>query len=179
MPTRQLGCLQHELQANTSRFTNWQALLESRNALHLLEDPCEDQRSAVQKWIDALDEWPMPADPAAARERELLQVRSRDVHEHIDRVLTHVWRLESSAESAVQTHFWGQGSRTNEIMRTLTALTAVLLPLNLITGIVGMNFDALPLIHANKGFLLAMALMVVGIGLIALFWRKRYLGEDH
>ncbi len=177
--TRQFGYLQHELLASNSRFTSWQALLESRNALHLLEDTCEDQRSAVQEWIDALDEWPIPAEPAAARERELLRVRSKDVHEHIDRVLTHVRRLESSAESAVQMHFSAQGSRTNEIMRTLTVLTAVFLPLNLITGIFGMNFDALPLIHSAKGFVLAMMLMLlVGIGLVTLFWRKRYLGED-
>jgi magnesium transporter len=176
--TRQFGYLQHELLANNNRFTSWQALLESRNALHLLEDTCEDQRSAIQEWIDALDEWPISADPVAARERELLRVRSRDVHEHIDRVLTHVRRLESSAESAVQMHFSAQGSRTNEIMRTLTVLTAVFLPLNLITGIFGMNFDTLPLIHSNKGFMLAaLLMMVVGIGLVTLFWRKRYLGD--
>jgi hypothetical protein len=39
------------------------------------------------------------------RERELLRVRSRDVLEHIERVLVHVRRLESSAENAVQMHF--------------------------------------------------------------------------
>jgi magnesium transporter len=176
--TRQFGYLQHELLSANSRFTGWQSLLESRNALHLLEDTCEDQRSAVQEWIDALDEWPLPENPAAARERELLRVRSRDVHEHVERVLTHVRRLETSAEGAVQMHFSAQGSRTNEIMRTLTVLTAIFLPLNLITGIFGMNFDALPLIHARTGFLIASGLMMaVALGLIWLFWRKRYLGE--
>ena len=112
-----------------------------RNALHLLEDTCEDQRSAVQEWIDALDEWPTPGDAPGRRERELLRVRSRDVLEHIERVLTHVRRLESSAEAAVQMHFSALGHRTNDIMRTLTVLTAIFLPLNLITGIFGMNGD--------------------------------------
>ncbi|HEX5374029.1 MAG TPA: magnesium transporter CorA family protein [Aquabacterium sp.] len=176
--TRQFGYLQHELLNPHSRFMNWQALLESRNALHLLEDTCEDQRSALQEWIDSLDEWPMPDNATAMRERELLRVRSRDVHEHIERVLTHVRRLESSAESAVQMHFSAQGSRTNQIMRTLTVLTAIFLPLNLITGIFGMNFDALPLIHSSTGVLIAFALMVVvALGLVWLFWRKRYLGD--
>jgi hypothetical protein len=176
--TRQFGYLQHELLSSNNRFTSWQALLESRNALHLLEDTCEDQRSALQEWIDALDEWPTPEDQASARERELLRVRSRDVHEHIERVLGHVRRLESSAESAVQMHFSAQGSRTNQIMRTLTVLTAVFLPLNLITGIFGMNFDALPLIHSATGFWVAFLLMLgVAGGLIWLFWHKRYLGD--
>jgi magnesium transporter len=176
--TRQFGYLQHELLSNNNRFNSWQALLDSRNALHLLEDTCEDQRSAVQEWIDALDEWPTPEDPQAARDRELLRVRSRDVHEHIERVLGHVRRLESSAEGAVQMHFSAQGSRTNDIMRTLTVLTAVFLPLNLITGIFGMNFDALPLIHNGVGFWVALGLMsCVVLGLVWWFRRQRYLGD--
>ena len=86
--------------------------------------------------------------PRRARERELLRVRSRDVLEHIERVLAHVRRLESSAETAVQMHFSAQSNRTNDIMRTLTVLTAIFLPLNLVTGFFGMNFDGLPLIHS-------------------------------
>lgn len=176
--TRQLGFLQNELFRPRSHFDNWQVLLESRNALHLLEDTCEDQRAAILEWIDALDEWPAEKSLQAAREHELLRVRSRDVLEHIERVLSHVRRLESSAETAVQMHFSAVGNRTNEIMRTLTVLTAVFLPLNLITGIFGMNFDALPLIHKTDGFWAAVVMMaIIGAGLLAFFWRKRYLAS--
>ncbi len=174
--TRQLGTLQRVLLDQNSEFNDWPLLLESRDALHRLEDTCEDQRSAIQEWIDALDEWPTHSDPQVARERELLRVRSRDVLEHVERVLTHVRRLESSAESAVQMHFSALGHRTNSIMRTLTVLTAIFLPLNLITGIFGMNFDAMPLIKNPAGFWEAAGLMLcVAFGLWLLFRRKRYL----
>jgi Mg2+ and Co2+ transporter CorA len=144
----------------------------------MLEDTCEDQRSAVQEWIDALDEWPPETDASAMRERELLRVRSRDVLEHIERVLSHVRRLQQSAEAAVQMHFSALGHRTNEIMRTLTGLTAIFLPLNLVTGVFGMNFDNLPLIHNAVGFEVAFGLMAsFGVGLWLLFRRKRYLGR--
>ena len=103
--TRQLGTLQTELLNPKSRFDDWSMLLEARNTLHMLEDTCEDQRSAIQEWIDALDEWPTETEPGARHERELLRLRSRDVLEHIERVLTHVRRLEHSAEVAVQMHF--------------------------------------------------------------------------
>ncbi|MEJ5898043.1 magnesium transporter CorA family protein [Aquabacterium sp. G14] len=176
--TRQLGYLQQDMLRSSGRFRHWQALLASRNTLHMLEDICEDQRSALQEWIDALEDWPMPTDPVAAREREVLRVRSRDVQEHIERVLNHVRRLETSSESAVQMHFSLQGSRTNAIMRTLTVLTAIFLPLNLITGVFGMNFDALPLIHASHGFWLAFGLMaLVVVMLVWWFRRNRYLGD--
>jgi len=175
--TRDLTALQRDLLAPKARNIDWRALLAARNTLHLLEDVCEDQRSAVQEWIDTLAEWPQAATAAAQRERELLSVRSRDVLEHIERVLSHVRRLESSIESAVQMHFSALGQRTNDIMRTLTVLTAIFLPLNLITGIFGMNFDAIPLIHSNDGFWVALVVMIaVAIGLGAYFWRKKYLG---
>ena len=175
--TKQLGYLQQELFNPRSSFDNWQMLLESRNTLHLLEDTCEDQRSAITEWIDALDEWPDEADAGARRERELLRVRSRDVLEHIERVLSHVRRLESSAETAVQMHFSAQSNRTNAIMRTLTVLTAIFMPLNLLTGFFGMNFEALPLIHSMTGFWVVFTVMLLlGVGLSVFFWRKRYLG---
>lgn len=177
--SRHLGRLQQALLAPRSRFADWQLLLDARNALHLLEDICEDQRSAIQEWLDVLADWPTADDAQQQRERELLRVRSRDVLEHVERVLSHVRRLENSVESAVQMHFSALGHRTNTIMRTLTVLTAIFLPLNLITGIFGMNFDTLPLIHRATGFWIAVGLMAaLGLGLGLFFWRKRYLGTQ-
>jgi magnesium transporter len=63
-------------------------------------------------------------------------------------------------------------------MRTLTALTAIFLPLNLIAGIFGMNFEFIPLIHRQDGFWWAMASMaLVSAALVTVFWRKRYLAR--
>ena len=174
--TKQLDHLQQSLFDPYGDFDGWKVLLDSRNTLHLLEDICEDQRSAITEWIDALDEWPEEAEAAARRDRELLRVRSRDVLEHIERVLSHVRRLESSAETAVQMHFSAQGHRTNAIMRTLTVLTAIFMPLNLVTGFFGMNFEGLPLIHSMKGFWIVFGVMLfIGVSLSVFFWRKRYL----
>ena len=70
-----------------------------------------------------------------------------------------------------------QGNRTNEIMRTLTVLTAVFLPLNLITGFFGMNFETFDFIRREDGLALTELMMlavVLGLGIV--FWRKRYIG---
>mgnify|MGYP000862357280 FL=1 len=174
--TQQLDHWQTELLSPRTRFSNWGSLLDARMALHQLDDVCEEQRSSVQDWIEAIKTWPEPTSPSEARERELLQVRSRDVLEHIERVVHHVRRLEQSVETAVQMHFSVQGSRTNDIMRTLTVLTAIFLPLNLIAGIFGMNFDFIPLLHQQSGIwwaLGAMGLIATAMGLV--FWRKQYL----
>ena len=177
--THQLDHWQTRLLDPKSRFNDWATLLDARLTLHYLDEICEDQRTAIQDWIDAIKTWPEPPTVQAQRERDLLSVRSRDVQEHIERVVHHVRRLEQSVESSVQMHFNAQGQRTNDIMRTLTALTAIFLPLNLIAAIFGMNFDFIPLIHQHQGFWWAMGTMTsIALGLGVLFWRKRYLARS-
>ncbi len=176
--SRQLDHWQTELLRPRTRFANWSALLDARLALHELDEVCEDQRAAVQDWTDALETWAPPEDAASLRELDLLKVRSRDVLEHIERVVHHVRRLEQSTETVVQMHFSVQSNRTNDIMRTLTALTAVFLPLNLIAGIFGMNFEFIPLVHKQDGFWWAMgSMMAIAVGLTMFFWRKRYMAR--
>ena len=172
----ELDVWQRQLLAARSRDADWAALLTARNALHQLEDLCEEQNDAMQEWLDTQREQPTPWMGQA--ERDGLQARARDVIEHIQRVVHHVRRMEHGAETAVQIHFSALGHRTNEIMRTLTALTAIFLPLNLIAGIFGMNFEALPLIHRAEGVwwtLGAMATIATLLGVF--FWRKRYIAR--
>ena len=171
---------QAELLKPDPRQDTWSAMMHARRRLHALQDLCEEQQDAMQEWLDTLRELPLTAyhaDPAQAQaRRDQLVARARDVMEHIDRVLHHARRLEQSAETAVQIHFSAQGHRTNDIMRTLTAVTAIFLPLNLFTGFFGMNFEHLPLIHSTEGMWVALALLALRAGgILAIFWRRRYL----
>ncbi|MBX3654124.1 MAG: magnesium transporter CorA family protein [Ramlibacter sp.] len=180
--TRQLEHWQAELLKPHSRFDNWGSLMAARGQLHVLEDLCDEQHDAMQEWLDSLREQPLSSfstDPRAAQgAQDQLVARARDVIEHIERVVHHARRLEQSAETVVQIHFSAQSNRTNDIMRTLTALTAIFLPLNLIAGIFGMNFEFIPLIHVHGGFWWAMASMVlIAVALLVVFWRKRYLAQ--
>jgi magnesium transporter len=180
--TSQLEHWQEQLLKPASRFNNWGTLMSARSQLHLLEDLCDEQHDALQEWVDVMQETPLSAWGTdlnfAQSQRDQLTTRARDVMEHIERVMRHARRLEQSAETVVQIHFSAQGHRTNDIMRTLTALTAIFLPLNLIAGIFGMNFEFLPFIHAQNGFwwaLCAMGFTALALGLV--FWRKRYLAR--
>ena len=180
--TTQLEHWQAELLKPDSRFINWGSLMGARSQLHVLEDLCDEQHDAMQEWLDSLREQPMSSFAADAQlaqtRRDQMVARARDVIEHIQRVVHHARRLEQSAETVVQIHFSAQSNRTNSIMRTLTALTAIFLPLNLITGFFGMNFEFLPLIHTTTGFWWVfgfMVLLVIVVGTV--FWRKQYLAR--
>jgi len=180
--TTQLEHWQGELLKPNSRVINWGSLMGARSQLHVLEDLCDEQHDAMQEWLDSLREQPLSsfADDAklAQSQRDQLVARARDVIEHIQRVVNHARRLEQSAETVVQIHFSAQSNRTNSIMRTLTALTAIFLPLNLITGFFGMNFEFLPLIHTRSGFWWVFGFMIVlVIVVVTVFWRKQYLAR--
>ena len=168
---------QQDLLQPKSRFSDWTQLMGVRDELHSLEDLCEEQQAALHEWLEALREQPLGSQDQG--ERDALVARLRDVIEHIDRVVRHARRMEQSAETVMQIHFNLQGHRTNDIMRTLTALTAVFLPLNLIAGIFGMNFEFVPLIHKADGFWIAMTSMaLIALALVVVFQRKRYLARS-
>ena len=167
---------QQELLRPRAEGANWNALMLARSELHTLEDLCEGQNDAMQEWLDTAREQPSSA--LAQAERDGLIARARDVIEHIQRVVHQVRRMEQGAETVVQIHFSAQSHRTNDIMRTLTALTAIFLPLNLVTGVFGMNFESMPWIRHAWGFWLAIAMMVaIAMGLGVVFWRKDYLAR--
>lgn len=163
-------------------FRDWYALLEARGEVRKLEQLCEEQLDALQEWRDERAERAERAAegdaPGIGPLSDALQVRANDVVEHIHRVLNHARRLEDSVATAVQLHFSSTAHRTNQIMRTLTAITAIFLPLTLITGIFGMNFEFIPGLHARHAFWYALgAMAMIAAGLLAYFKARRLLAE--
>lgn len=174
--TQQIDRWQRALLDPRKPFNDWMALLDARLELHKLDHLCEGQHDAMQELRDYFVD--TMRDNDNARENDLLMVRVHDVMEHIARVLNHARRLESSIESAVQIHFSAMSHRTSEIMRTLTVITALFMPLTLITGIFGMNFADMPLLKERAGFWLTMgAMALITAVLLLIFRRKRYI-ED-
>jgi Mg2+ and Co2+ transporter CorA len=195
--TDQLEYWQRELLDPRRPFRDWVSLLEARRQLRRLENLSEEQLDALQEWRDErLDrhggsderesDWADALDGAAGAPgqtglpalSEALEVRVNDLVEHIERVRNHAHRLETAVESAVQLHFSATAHRTNQIMRTLTVITAIFMPLTLITGIFGMNFEVMPGIHSAAGFWWTMGGMAfVAVGLFAIFRTRRYIEE--
>jgi Mg2+ and Co2+ transporter CorA len=163
---RRLETMQRALLDPKKPFQDWSRLLEGRSDLRRLQNLCEEQHDAVQEWRDV----------RLGDIGERLQVRFHDLVDHIERVQRHARHAEQQAESAVQLYFAAMANRTSEVMRTLTILTAVFMPLTVITGVFGMNFDFIPLLHHSAGFWWAMGSMtLIAVTLTLYFWRKRYL----
>lgn len=172
--TQQLDRWQHALLDPRRPFNNWMALLDSRVELRKLESLSEEQHDAMQELRDHI----VDTQDINSAQSSLLLVRTNDVMEHINRVLNHARRLEESLESAVQIHFAAMAHQTSEIMRTLTIITALFMPLTLITGIFGMNFEHMPLLKEAHGFGITMiAMAVIVVLLLVVFHSKRYFEQ--
>ncbi len=179
--TRQLDRWQRALLNARSGFSSWEGLLDARIQLRRLEHLCEEQRDALQEFRDSLldNTYSDPAGGIANDRDEVLLVRINDVMEHILRVLAHARRLEDSIESAVQIHFSAVAHRTNRTMRMLTMITALFMPLTLITGVFGMNFERMPWLQEPSGFWWSISLMgAVVVGIAAMWAVGRWLWRE-
>ncbi|MCB9454049.1 MAG: magnesium/cobalt transporter CorA [Anaerolineaceae bacterium] len=64
--------------------------------------------------------------------------------------------------------------RINEVMRVLTVISVIMLPLTLVSGIYGMNFEVLPLDNHPFGFLVIIGLMVTLAVSMLIYFRRRH-----
>ncbi|WP_059416013.1 magnesium transporter CorA family protein [Cupriavidus basilensis] len=172
--TRQLDRWQRALLSTRRSFSSWEGLLDARIELRRLEHLCEEQHDALQEFRDSLldNSYSIESEGQSgpAGRDDALLVRINDVMEHISRVLAHARRLEDSIESAVQIHFSAVAHRTNRTMRTLTLITALFMPLTLITGIFGMNFERMPWLREPQGFWWSLGLMGAVVVVLGVVW---------
>ncbi|KLT69871.1 MULTISPECIES: magnesium/cobalt transporter CorA [Flavobacterium] len=81
----------------------------------------------------------------------------------------------SSLESASNFYFSEQSRKMNEIMKTLTIISAIFIPLTFIVGVYGMNFDNMPELRYKYGYHYVMiAMFFLVIGLIVYFKKRRW-----
>jgi magnesium transporter len=80
-----------------------------------------------------------------------------------------------SLESASNFFFAAQTQKMNEIMKTLTIISVIFIPLTFIVGVYGMNFDVMPELRYQNGYFLVMGFMLMlVIGMIFYFKRRNW-----
>jgi len=78
-------------------------------------------------------------------------------------------------ESASNFFFAAQAHKMNEIMKTLTVISVIFIPLTFIVGVYGMNFDNMPELRFRNGYFLVVGFMfLVVIGMVVYFKRRRW-----
>ena len=76
------------------------------------------------------------------------------------------------ANNLMDLHHLNLSQRTNSVMQLLTIVSTVFIPLTFITGVYGMNFDSMPELHWQYGYIGVWILMVI-ITIIMIWLTKR------
>jgi magnesium transporter len=81
----------------------------------------------------------------------------------------------SSLESETNLFFSVQGHRMNQVMKTLTIVATIFIPLTFVAGVYGMNFFNMPELEWKYGYLgVWMIIVAISIGMILYFRRKKW-----
>lgn len=81
----------------------------------------------------------------------------------------------SALDSASNLFFSAQTHKMNEIMKTLTIVSSIFIPLTFIVGVYGMNFENMPELQYPYGYHTVIGIMVLmGIGMLIYFKKRRW-----
>jgi magnesium transporter len=100
----------------------------------------------------------------------------RDCYDHVAQLIDILEIYRENCTDLRDFFYAKLSNRTNEIMRMLTIISTLFLPMTFIAGVYGMNFHWMPELGWPLGYPLSLLLMAtVGLGFIAFFWRRGWL----
>lgn len=96
----------------------------------------------------------------------------RDIYDHVVQVIENAEALRDLVAGMLDLYLSAVSNRMNEVMKMLTIIATIFIPLTFIAGIYGMNFKHMPELEWPWGYFLALVLMAVVV-VVLLIWFKR------
>lgn len=108
--------------------------------------------------------------------KDTTRVYLRDVYDHSVRVIESIEDFRDILSSMVDIYLSSVSNKMNDIMKVLTIIATIFIPLTFIVGVYGMNFDYMPELHWTWGYPAIMLFMaLIGISMFAYFKKKRWV----
>jgi magnesium transporter len=131
------------------------AVVPQRDAVNaLIRDECEFVSDAVRLYL-------------------------RDTYDHVVQTSEAVETARELVSGLMNTYLSVVSNRMNEVMKTLTIVASIFIPITFMAGLYGMNFEHMPELHLRWGYPVLILLMVaVGVGMLVYFKRKGWIGRS-
>lgn len=146
---------------------------ETLNSIHALKRQLLFLRRAVWPLRDVMNNL---SRSDCAFLHEPTKVFFRDVYDHVVQIVDTIETLREMVSASLDIYLSSVSYRLNAVMRVLTVITTIFMPLSFIASIYGMNFEYMPELKSRWGYPLVIAVMAaVGVGMLVLFRKKRWL----
>ncbi|MBR8835171.1 MAG: magnesium/cobalt transporter CorA [Stigonema ocellatum SAG 48.90 = DSM 106950] len=107
---------------------------------------------------------------------EEVEIYLRDCYDHTVQVMDMVETYRELASGLMDVYLSAVSNRMNEIMKLLTVVSGIFIPLTFIAGVYGMNFEHMPELKFSWGYPICLtAMATIALGLLFLFWRRGWL----
>lgn len=99
----------------------------------------------------------------------------RDIYDHVIHILDSLSAYRDTLSGLTDIYLSSVSNRMNAIMKVLTVIATIFIPLTFITGIYGMNFEHMPELESQWGYPAVLFFMfLIGIGMLVYFKKKRW-----
>jgi magnesium transporter len=143
------------------------------NDIHLLRRELLVLRRAVWPLREAVGKVERSESPLI---RASTKVFFRDVYDHVIQTIDTIETLRETVTGVLDIYLSSTTYRLNEVIKVLTIITTIFMPLTFIAGIYGMNFEFMPELHSKWGYpLVLLGMAAITIGMLVFFKRKKWL----
>jgi magnesium transporter len=97
----------------------------------------------------------------------------RDVHDHVSQVIETVDSYRELVASLMDLYLSQAGNRMNNVMKVLTVISVIFMPLTFIAGIYGMNFDNIPELHWQNGYYYVWGFMIFLVAIMLFYFKRK------
>jgi magnesium transporter len=96
-----------------------------------------------------------------------------DVYDHVAHLIDSLDTYKDLTSSLLDIHINAMNARLNEVIKVLTVISTIFMPLTFIVGVYGMNFDVMPELRWQWGYYSVWAVMLVIVIVMILFFRRK------
>jgi magnesium transporter len=102
-----------------------------------------------------------------------VEVYFRDCYDHVIQLLDIVENHRELASGLMDVYMSSVSNKMNEVMKVLTIISTIFIPLSFVAGVYGMNFENMPELEWQWGYYACLGLMfAITSSLVWFFWRR-------
>ena len=114
------------------------------------------------------------SDSPLIREPSLLYFR--DVYDHTIQVIDTIETYRETVSGMIDIYLSSVSNRMNEVMKVLTIIATIFMPLTFLAGVYGMNFKFMPELDWRYGYIVVWGVMVlIGAAMVIVFKKKKWM----